>query len=214
MRICLVATLRSRRRFHVVAAEEGEGAGSASGLQHVLPLVPGLIETLAAGADVLEVGCGHGGALARLAAAFPDSRFRGIDASAYEIERARHEARVRRLANLRFDARDPVTLDEPRRFDLIATFAIHRQPAPAAVLARCAAALLSGGVFLMQESAGTGAAREDAARPLASFLYTALWGERAARRLLAEAGFHSVEALPLPRVQGQLLYVARTTACP
>jgi SAM-dependent methyltransferase len=146
-------TRTDRRRFHIVTAEEGDPALAAGLVEHVLPLVPELPKALARGADVLDVGCGTGRALVRLAAAFPHSRFQGVDASELAIESARREARAHGLGNLRFDARDPAVLDEPSRFDLITTFAIHRQPAPAAVLAGIASALRPDGVFLMQENA-------------------------------------------------------------
>jgi SAM-dependent methyltransferase len=158
---------------------------------------------------VLDVGCGTGRALVRLAAAFPHSRFQGVDLSELAIESARREARARGLGNLRFDARDPAALDEPSRFDLITTFAIHRQPAPAAVLAGIASALRLDGVFLMQENAGAHAVRQGAARPFATFLYSSLWGWRAAGRLLAEAGFGNVVVQALPHAPLHLFYVAR-----
>ena len=161
------------------------------------PLVPELAEALACGADVLDVGCGGGRALARLALIFPNSRFHGVDASLPAIESARREACARGLGNVRFDASDPAALDEPDRFDLITAFAIHREPAPSAVLARIASALRPDGAFLMQEAPAAGARS------------AVLWGPRAAQRLLAEAGFGSVEALALPHASSQLYYVAR-----
>ena len=209
----------SYRRLHAVMAEESDQTVVAGLLEHILPLVPALPAALARGADVLDVGCGNGRALARMAGAFPSSRFLGVDPSERAIESARREARSLRLGNLRFEARDVAVLDEPDRFDLITAFAIQHQAAPAAVLASIASALRPDGVFLMQDSAGTGAVAEDAAHPLATFLYTVsclhrtsvctLWGRRAAPRLLAEAGFGSVEAQALPHDPLHLYYVAR-----
>lgn len=217
-------------RFHAVMAEQSDQTVLAGLLEHILPLVSGLPERLERGSDVLDVGCGSGRALARMAEAFPNSRFTGVDSSARAIEHARIEARG--LANLRFELRDAAALEAADRFDLVTAFgAIHAQAEPAAVLASVAAALRPDGVFLMQEIAGTGAVHEDAAHPLATFLYTvsclhgmtvslaaggaglgAMWGERTARRMLAEAGLGRVEVQALPHDPLDLYYVARKGA--
>jgi len=219
----------SYRRFHAVMAEESDQTVVAGLLEHIVPLAPGLPERLTHGADVLDVGCGSGRALARLAGAFPGSRFTGVDVSERAIESARIEARALGLSNLGFEVRDAAALGWTDRFDLITAFdAIHDQAAPAAVLASIAAALRPDGTFLMQDIAGTSAVHEDAAHPLATFLYTvsclhcmtvslaaggaglgAMWGQRTARRMLAEAGFGSVEVRALPHDPINLYYVAR-----
>jgi SAM-dependent methyltransferase len=217
-------------RFDAVMAEESDQRVVARLLEDVLPLVPGLPERLARGADVLDVGCGSGRALARLAEAFPNSRFTGLDASARAIERARIQAGG--LPNLRFEVGDAAALDQAGCFDLVTAFdAIHHQAEPAAALARVAAALRPDGAFVMKEVAGTSDVHRDAARPLATFLYTvsclhcmavslaeggaglgAMWGQRTARRMLAEAGFAAVEVQALPDDPVNLYYVARKAA--
>jgi 2-polyprenyl-3-methyl-5-hydroxy-6-metoxy-1,4-benzoquinol methylase len=216
-------------RFHAVMAEESDQTVVAGLLEHIVPLVPDLADRLARGADMLDVGCGRGRALARLAEAFPNSRFKGVDFSERAVACAQKEARSLGLSNLRFEARDAAALGDLDRFDVITAFdAIHDQADPAAVLASIGAALRPDGVFLMQDIAGTGALHEDAAHPLATFLYTvsclhcmtvslavggaglgAMWGERTARRMLAEAGFGGVEVRKLPHDPINLYYVAR-----
>jgi len=215
----------SYRRFRAVAAEERDQTVVASLLQRILPRVPGLPARLARGCDVLDVGCGSGRALACMAEAFPHSRFTGVDSRARAIELARIDARG--LANLRFEARDEEDLEQGGGFDLITAFdAIHIQAEPEAVLASVAGALRPDGIFLMQLIAG--AVREDAAHPLATFLYTMsclhltsvslaagraglgpMGGERVARRMLAAAGFAEVEVLALAHDRLHLYYVAR-----
>ena len=217
-------------RFHAVMAEQSDQTVLAGLLEHILPLVAGLPERLARGCDVLDVGCGSGRALAHMAEAFPNSRFTGVDSSERALERARSEGRG--LANLRFERCDAAALERADRFDLVTAFdSIHDQAQPAAVLASVAAALRPGGVFLMQEIAGTGSVDEDAAHPLATFLYTvsclhcmtvslaaggaglgAMWGERMARRMLADAGFGRVDVEALPHDPINLYYVARKGA--
>jgi SAM-dependent methyltransferase len=212
-------------RFHAVRAEESDQSVVAGLLERILPLVPGLPAALAQGGDVLDVGCGAGRALCRMAEAYPHSRFTGIDRAPEAIAAARALAREQGLANVRFLAADAAELEAADAFDLVTAFAaIHRQARPALVLRRVAEALRPEGSLLMQEYAGP----EDARRPLGTFLYTlsclqslpvslasggaglgAMGGERVARRMLAEAGFGSVTAHALPHDRLHRYYVAR-----
>jgi SAM-dependent methyltransferase len=50
-------------------------------MDSILPLIPGLIEELESGIEVLDVGCGAGRALNLMVEAFPKSRFTGYDIS-------------------------------------------------------------------------------------------------------------------------------------
>jgi SAM-dependent methyltransferase len=216
-------------RLPAVMAEGSDQSVVARLLEHIVPLVPGLAERLARGIDVLDVGCGSGHALARLAEAFPGSRFTGIDVSERAIEIASADARALGLRNLAFEMHDAAEPFGGDRFDLVTAFdAIHDQAAPAAALANVAAALRPDGVFLMQDIAGTSALHEDVGHPFATFLYAlsclhcttvslaaggaglgAMWGERTARRMLADAGFGAVDVRMLSRDPVSLYYVAR-----
>src|SRR5262245_18604632 len=75
-------------RFHVVMAEESAQTVVAALDDHILPLVPGLREQLARGLDVLDIGCGAGRALLRMAETYPASRFTGYDFSEEAVELA------------------------------------------------------------------------------------------------------------------------------
>ena len=55
----------------------------------VMPMLEGVVDRLAAGAKVVDVGCGAGLALELLADAFPDSEFEGYDISERAIAVAR-----------------------------------------------------------------------------------------------------------------------------
>jgi SAM-dependent methyltransferase len=57
-----------------------------------LPAVPGLVERLKDGADVVDVGCGLGAATILMAEAFPASRFVGVDTHAESIAAAQEAA--------------------------------------------------------------------------------------------------------------------------
>ena len=216
-------------RFHEVMAEESDQTTVAALVDEIVPLVPAGVAALEAGIDVADVGCGAGRAVCALARAFPKSRVTGFDVSVEAIARARAEAADSRLANASFEVRDAADLRFHESFDLITAFdAIHDQARPDAVLRAIARALRPGGSFLMQEIRGTSCVREDAAHPIAPFLYTvscmhcmsvslagdgaglgAMWGERVARRMLAEAGFAEVDVHERPADLINQYYVAR-----
>lgn len=219
-------------RFHAVMAEESDRTVVAALRSTLLPSVPGLVARLDAGAELLDVGCGSGRALAEMAAAFPRSRFVGIDSSEQAIDAARCGARMRGLDNLAFERRDAAELRDEARFDVITAFgAIHELTHPEVVLAAIARALRPGGVFLMQNVAGTGDVSLDCAHPLAPFLYAVscihglgvslardgeglgtMWGEPAARRMLRDAGLCEIVANDLPHDAVHRYFVARKLA--
>jgi ubiquinone/menaquinone biosynthesis C-methylase UbiE len=219
----------SFKRFHPVMAEESDQTSVAGLEQHILPLVPGLPGRLAEGIDVLDVGCGSGHALLKMAELYPASRFVGYDFSAEAITAANDLARRRGLGNARFEVRDAARMDEPRRFDLVTAFdAIHDQADPAGVLRNVARALRPGGVFLMQDIKAHSHVHGNADQPLIPFIYTiscmhcmsvslacngaglgAAWGKELATKMLAEAGFTAVTVETLPHDVLNYYYVAR-----
>jgi Rv2258c-like winged HTH domain/Methyltransferase domain len=77
------------RRFHEVMAEDSGQSVLSSLESHILPLVPGLAEQLAQGIRVLDVGCGRGRIMNKLAELYPQSRFVGMDLSRRSQVRAR-----------------------------------------------------------------------------------------------------------------------------
>ncbi len=200
-------------RFQQVMAEESSQTVGAALITDILPMIPGGIESLEAGVDVLDVGCGRGHSINLMAAAFPASRFSGYDFSEDGIAAAREEARRMGLSNVRFETKDVTTLGEHQRYDLITAFdAIHDQAEPRKVLRGIAEALREGGTFLMQDIAASSHLHENLNNPIAPFLYSVscmhcmtvslaldgeglgtMWGEEKARELLVEAGFTRVE---------------------
>lgn len=216
-------------RFHDVMAEESDQTVVAALETHILPLVPGLVESLSSGIEVLDVGCGRGRALARLAAAYPRSRFTGYDLSEEAVAAGNAQAAAAGLSNLWLEVRDVAALPASGRFDLVTAFdAIHDQADPAAVLAGVRGALKAGGVFLMQDIGASRDALKNAAHPLGAYLYAvsclhcmtvslaqggaglgAVWGEETAREMLDAAGFVRVEARRLPHDIINVYFVAR-----
>lgn len=200
-------------RFHQVMAESSGQVFVAALEEAILPLVPGLIADLERGIDVLDVGCGSGGALNVMAKRFPHSRFKGYDFSEEAIATAQAEAEKHQLTNLQFQVKDAAQLDEVEQYDLICTFdAIHDQAKPDVVLRGIYQALRPDGIYLMQDIKASSQVDGNYEHPVASFLYTisclhcmtvslssggmglgAVWGEEKALEMLKDAGFTQVE---------------------
>jgi 2-polyprenyl-3-methyl-5-hydroxy-6-metoxy-1,4-benzoquinol methylase len=219
-------------RFHEVMAEDSGQSVLALLESHILPLVPGLTGSLRRGIRALDIGCGRGLIMMRLAELHPSSRFVGIDLSEEAIAFARDEAARRGLNNIEFIAGDVSDLHEtaePESFDLITTFdAVHDQAKPLNVLQGIYRALKSEGVYLMQDINGTGDLYRDIEHPLGTLLYTvscmhcmtvslaqggeglgAMWGEQRTRQHLQNAGFRSIETHRLPHDIQNNWYVVR-----
>ena len=194
-------------RFHTIMNQVSGQTFDETLVGGTLPLVPGLVEQLDRGIDVLDVGCGSGHAVNVMARAFPKSRFTGYDFSEEGIAAGRLEARG--LANAQFEVVDVATIQESARFDFITAFdAIHDQAQPRTVLAGIARVLRPTGSFLMVDTRASSNLEENVGGPMAPFLYSvstlhcmtvslaldgeglgAAWGEQKAHELLIEAGF-------------------------
>lgn len=212
-------------RFHAVMEEEGRLTFDADA---TLALVPGLAEQLETGIDVLDVGCGRGRAIRLLAQRFPNSRFVGYDLSSDAIGTAR--AASANLANIRFEVRDCMKMEDAAAYDLIFTFdAIHDQPHPDRLLANIRRSLRAGGVYIAQDIWAHTAVADNLDHPLGPFIYTislmhcmtvslaqggvglgAAWGEEQARALITAAGFSSIEVERLEHDMQNAYYICRT----
>lgn len=193
-----------------------------------LGAVPGLTARLAAGARVLDVGCGTGHAVTVAARAFPASRFLGLDIDEHMVAMAAAERAGLGLDNAAFLVGDAAALPARPRFDLITAFdAVHDQHSPAQVLAQVRAALAPGGVFVMVDAKFSSDLAGNIGNPLAALCYAisvlyctpvslagggaglgAMWGTERAGQMLAEAGFGQVEMLDSPRPQN-CIYACR-----
>ncbi len=205
-------------RFHQVMAEDSGQTVVAAVTDSILPIVPGLIESLQKGIKVLDIGCGSGRAINTMAKAFPLSEFFGYDISEEAINSGRMDAQESGLSNARFKVKDVKNLEETGGFDLITAFdAIHDQAKPAQVLDSIYKALSPTGTFLMQDIKASSELHKNLDHPVAPFLYTiscmhcmtvslsqngqglgAMWGEEKAREMLKEAGFAGITVKQLP----------------
>jgi 2-polyprenyl-3-methyl-5-hydroxy-6-metoxy-1,4-benzoquinol methylase len=212
---------------------EDSGQSVLSSLEsHVLPLVPNLTERLSTGTRVLDVGCGSGRIVNRLAELYPRSRFVGMDLSPHAIDAARRQAASAGRSNVDFVVRDLSDFDrtaEPEAFGVATSFdAIHDQAKPLAVLTGIHRTLKPDGVYVMQDIAGSGRVHADVGHPLGPFLYTiscmhcmtvslaqggeglgAMWGEEKTREYLKRAGFRSIETHRLAHDVQNNWYVVR-----
>lgn len=215
-------------RFHEVMAEDSDQLVVGALECHILPIVPGLTERLKHGIEVVDIGCGGGHALLRLAEAFPESRFLGVDLCADAFAEAQVEAARRGLGNLSFEARDLSGVEMLGQFDLVTAFdAVHDQKDPLGLLTTVRRSLRPDGVFLMQDIGGTRHLENNIANPFAPLLYTislmhctpisigqggpglgAMWGVETAEEFLSDAGFGTVQTHRLPHDPVNAYFVA------
>jgi 2-polyprenyl-3-methyl-5-hydroxy-6-metoxy-1,4-benzoquinol methylase len=219
-------------RFHAVMAEDSGQSVLSSLESHILPLVPGLIDQLANGIKFLDVGCGSGRIVNKLAGLFPNSRFTGVDLSPEAIASARDEASRRGLQNVEFIIQDLSNFHETAEveaYDVVTTFdAIHDQGQPLNVLKGIHRTLRADGLYLMQDIKASSHVRNNIGHPIGTFLYAistmhcmtvslaqggeglgAMWGEEKTREYLGKAGFRSVETNVLAHDIQNNWYVVR-----
>lgn len=219
-------------RFHEVMAEDSGQSVLSSLESHIVPLVPHLAQRLSDGIQMLDVGCGRGRIINRLAELYPQSRFTGMDLSGEAVLSAWEEAAEKKLRNVEFIVSDLSRFDETAEieaFDFVTTFdAVHDQAKPLNVLRGIHCTLRASGVYLMQDIKGSSEIHKNLNHPLGPFLYTvscmhcmtvslaqngeglgAMWGEEKTREYLEKAGFRSVEKHELAHDIQNNWYVVR-----
>jgi SAM-dependent methyltransferase len=217
-------------RWRRLRAEEIAAAQDQLLLETILPAVPDLVERLAAGIDVVEIGCGVGRAALLMAARFPRSRFAGRDTSEESVAIARREAAAAGIVNATFDVTSSL-LPTEQPHDLITAWGVLADQSDPALLLRSAhASLRSRGTFLCVEIAAASNLADNVDHPWGPTLYAQsvmyglpvsrggsgsslglVWGEERTRRLLAEAGFGDVLTIRFDDRIANDLFVARTT---
>jgi SAM-dependent methyltransferase len=196
-------------------------------LDAVLAQVPGLVERLRGGIDVLDAGCGYGHVALMVADAYPSTRVTGYDLAPPSVEAARAEAGRLGLRNVTFAERD-VTTVEQEAFDVAIAFdVIHDLAHPYAALRALRESLRPGGVLVLAEHALSQRPEENAGHPFGAALYTVslfhcmtaslsqggeglgiAWGDGPIRAALAEAGFGPVESIRLDEDPLNAFYAA------
>ena len=125
---------------------------SAFLVQDSIPALDGVKAKLERGAQVADVGCGHGASTILMAKAFPRSRFIGFDYHEPSIRRAREAAAANGVAdNATFEV--ATAKDFPGRdYDLVACFdCLHDMGDPKGAAAHIRSALRPDGTFMLVE---------------------------------------------------------------
>lgn len=182
-----------------------------------LPALPEVQAKLQRGAAVADVGCGRGLALIKLAQAYPNSYYVGYDLFEPAIARASENARAADVADrVRFQQLD-ATNGLPAQFDVITAFdVIHDAADPRGLLRAIRQAMKTDGIHVCVERNCSDTLEENIG-PIGALSYgislfycmtTSLAAggaglgalglpETRLRELCIDAGFRSVDRLPL-----------------
>lgn len=185
-------------------------------VQMYLPAMPEVQAKLERGADVADIGCGHGRALIKLAQTYPRSRYVGYDGFAPTIERAAANAQAAGVADrVRFELRD-ASQGLPEQYDVITTFdVVHDAVNPRGLLRAIREGLRPNGRYVCLDFNGSDRLEQNAGL-IGSLFYgvsvlycmtTSLAGhgeglgtlglpEPTLRELARDAGFGEVRRIP------------------
>lgn len=136
------------------ASEEATRWDHLSFEKFLLPRVPGLRARLQDGAAAVDVGCGTGGWVLRMAGAFPRSSFTGVDPDRTAIRIARGRAsKIGGSAHIRFlEAKGGEPMREPDSFDLAYLGEmLYGVDDKLRVLRNCRRTLVAGGYIVIAE---------------------------------------------------------------
>jgi 2-polyprenyl-3-methyl-5-hydroxy-6-metoxy-1,4-benzoquinol methylase len=115
-----------------------------------LPSLDGVIAKLERGADVADVGCGHGESTIIMAKAFPRSKFTGFDYHDPSIEAARQAAKAAGVTNCTFEVAS--AKDYPGTYDLVCHFdCLHDMGDPGGAAKHTLKSLKADGTWMVVE---------------------------------------------------------------
>jgi 2-polyprenyl-3-methyl-5-hydroxy-6-metoxy-1,4-benzoquinol methylase len=174
--------------------------------RHLLPAIPGLKDRLDDGASVLDMGCGAGGLLIRIAQTYQNAACTGVDVDVHGIAIARDNVAQAGLEDrIAIEHLDGDAIAHENEFDVVTLFEVlHEVPenVRAPILANCHRAMKSDGVlFILDETYPS--TPEDLRNPEFAFAVQTgfnelIWGNIVPTReeqdaLLHDAGFTGVE---------------------
>jgi SAM-dependent methyltransferase len=119
-----------------------------------IPALEGVKAKLERGAEVADVGCGHGASTVLMGKAFPASKFIGFDAHGPSVECARTRAAAAGLKNVRFEAGNATDFPAGAGggYDLVCIFdALHDMADPTGCAVRAKKVLKADGTLMVVE---------------------------------------------------------------
>lgn len=203
-------------RFQDVMSEDSNQSVVSSLLDVILPAIPGIVDRLEEGIEVVDLGCGRGNAINLMAKTFPKSKFLGYDFSEEAINYAKSQAEKHSLTNITFEVKDLTYYNitaQHNKFDFVTTFdAVHDQARPDNLLEGIYKSLKEDGVYLMQDISASSEPHKNIDHPMGTLLYTVsamhcmtvslaqggmglgtMWGREKAFDMLNYAGFKNIE---------------------
>lgn len=139
----------------------------------VLPALDGVVAKLEAGATLVDVGCGAGGAALLIAEAFPASQVRGYDISRFALDRADERRVEAGVTNVQFLDPRQAPMPDDHSVDLALTLdCLHDMTDPVSAVRAIRAALTDDGTWLLVDiKAQDTFALNVAKNPMASMMY-------------------------------------------
>lgn len=137
-----------------------------------LPALDDVVAKLETGAQAIDFGCGTGARTVGLAAAFPDSTWRGFDTSTLALERAAAHLAESDVTNVSFHNPDQEPVPDDHSVDLVTLNDVaHDLPFPQQVLEIALAALKPDGTLMISDIAQPEATVDKFDHPAAPFFY-------------------------------------------
>jgi 2-polyprenyl-3-methyl-5-hydroxy-6-metoxy-1,4-benzoquinol methylase len=142
-------------------------------LDTVLPALDGSVERLETGANVIDIGCGSGGAVLMMAERFPKSTFVGYDISEHALERAGERLAESGLTNARFLDPRVEAMPADGSCDIVTTFdCIHDMTRPQEMMHSIRSAVADDGTWLLVDIKGRDTFAENVEKnPMAALMY-------------------------------------------
>jgi SAM-dependent methyltransferase len=139
----------------------------------VLPLLDDVVPRLETGARVADIGCGSGGVVLELAAAFPASQIVGYEISRLALDRAGARLAERGLANVEFRHGGDEPIPDDGSFAVVATCdCLHDMTDPAGMARTIRGAVADDGTWLLIDIKAYDTYAENVAHnPVAAMMY-------------------------------------------
>lgn len=136
-----------------------------------IPALSGVEEKLKAGAQVADIGCGHGSSAILMATAYPNSTIHGFDFHEPSIVAARAHAEAAGVTNVHFEVAR--AQDYPGEYDFACIFdALHDMGDPVGAARHIRETLKDDGTFMLVEPMA-GDSMADNMNPIGQIFYAA-----------------------------------------